>query len=135
MLTLMTTADQQWSLCNPGPDTLRVWLEPWCDEFEVPVGSTITLKPSGGDEERGVGEVEWSPDNLVIWATGPMVEVFIDGVLQQSGSAAIPIPDGLTKGMLNVVFAGQPTARLGGAPSNAPGRTSWWRRVKRMLGR
>lgn len=134
MLTLMTATDHEWSLCNPGPDVLIVWLEPWCDQFEVPVRSAITLKTAGDVEKRGVDEIEWSPDNLVVWATGPTVAVFIDDVLQESGSATIPIPDGLTKDMLSVVFADQPAARLGGRPLHAVGPTSWWRRVKGLLG-
>ena len=126
--------DHEWSLCNPGPDTLLVWLEPWCDEFEIPVRSTITLKTSSDAEQCGLGEIEWGPDNLVVWATGPLVIVFIDDVLQTSGSATIPIPDGLTKGMLNLVFAGHPAARLGGRHSHAVSPTSWWLRVKCLLG-
>lgn len=131
----MTATDHEWSLCNPGPDTLLVWLEPWCDEFEVPARSAISLKTPGGAEGRGLGEIEWGPDNLVVWATGPTVAVFVDDVLQESGSATIPIPDGLTKNMLNVIFADQPVARLGGRPSHAVVPASWWRRVKGLLGR
>jgi hypothetical protein len=129
----MMGTDQEWSLCNPGPDTLLVWLEPWCDEFEVPARSTVTLKTPGGAEGRGVGEIELGPDNLIIWAAGPTVAVFIDDVLQDSASAIIPIPDGLTKGMLNVVFADQPAARLGGRPSHVAARAPWWRRVKSLF--
>ena len=134
MMSSMTATDYQWSLCNPGPETLLVWLEPWCEEFEVPVRSTITMKPSGDAHEPALGEVEWGPDNLVIWATGPTVAVFIDNVLQDSGSAEIPIPDGLTKQMLNIAFAGQPAARLGGTPFNPVRRTSLWWRVKGLIG-
>lgn len=134
MVTLITAADHEWELCNPGPDVLLVWLEPWCDEFEVPVRSTITLKTSGA-AERGLGEIEWSPDNLIVWAAGPTVTVYIDDMLQESGSANIPIPDGLTKGMLNVIFADQPTARLGGRLSNAVGPTSWRQRLMGLFRR
>lgn len=131
----MMPADHEWSLCNPGPDTLFVWLEPWCDEFEVPARSAITLNMPGGAEGRRVGEIEWSPDYLVIWAAGPTVAVFIDDVLQESGSAIIPIPNGLTKGMLNVLFADQAEARLGGRPSHVIAWAPWWRRVISLLGR
>jgi hypothetical protein len=135
MLTLMTATDHEWSLCNPGPDTLRVWLEPWCDEFAVPVRSAITLTTSGNAEPRGIGEIEWSPGYLIVWASGPTVAVSIDDVVQKSGSAIIPIPDGLNKHMLNVVFADQPAARLGGGPSHGVGTTSIWQRVKGLFGR
>lgn len=88
------------------------------------------MEPAGG---RELGEVEWTPDNLVVWASAQTVEVFIDGVLQDSGSAMIPIPDGLTKQMLNIVFAGQPAARLAGANVDADERVSLWERIKRCL--
>lgn len=130
----MITADHQWGLSNPGPDRLIVWLEPWCDEFEVPVRSTITLKTSGGFDEGNPGDVKWTPDNLVIWGNGRTLEVFIDGVLQVSSSAAIPIPDGLTKQMLSIVFSGYPAARFEGEPFDPVKSSSWWQRVRRRFG-
>jgi hypothetical protein len=133
MLALMTDIDNQWGLSNPGPKTLLVWLEPSAEEFDVPVRSTITLNPSGGSQGCTLGEVEWTPYHLVVWASAQTVEVFIDGVLQESGSAVIPIPDGLTKEMLNIVFSGQPAARLAGAGS-LRSRATWWQRISRRLG-
>ena len=132
----MTDLDHQWSLSNPGPDNLLVWLEPWAEEFEVPVRSTVTLSASSsGSEERSVGEVEWTPDHLVVWASASdTVKVFVDGVLQESGSAVIPVPDDLTKQMLNVIFDDQPAARLGGRTFDAAERVSWWQRARRYLG-
>lgn len=56
------------------------------------------------------------PDHLIIWANGPTVAVFVDDVLQDSISAIIPLPSGLTKGMLNTLFVDHPEARLGGHP-------------------
>ncbi|WP_153039505.1 hypothetical protein [Sphingobium yanoikuyae] len=129
MLTLMTDVNQEWSLSNPGPDALLVWLEPWCDEFEVPVRSVITLKTSGDLE------IEWTSENLVVWASGPTVSVFINDERQKSGAESIPIPDGLTKGILNILFADQPTARLGGRTSQSIGPISWWCRVKGLFSR
>ncbi|MCW6533617.1 hypothetical protein [Sphingomonas lycopersici] len=126
----MTDTERQWGLSNPGPDTLRLWLEPWADEFNVPARSTVTLKGSGGSGEYLPGEVEWGPEYLIIWASAGTVEVFIDGVLQESGSAIIPAPDGLTKELLSFMFAGEPAARLGGAGT----RLSGWRRIRRRLG-
>lgn len=134
MLTSMTDADNQWGLSNLGPENLLVWLEPWAEEFVIPARSNIVLKPSGKSQDCALGDIEWTADHLVIWASARTVEVFIDGVLQESGSAVIPIPDGLTKEMLNIVFAGQPSARLGGAVSGVLERTPWWRRVMRRWG-
>ena len=130
----MTDADHHWGLSNPGADAVYVWLEPWADEIEVPVRSTITFDPSSGPEDRPLGQVEWTTDHLVVWATAQRVAVSVDGVLQHSGSAVIPVLDGLTKGMLSLVFADQPAARLGGVPSNPIERTSWWHLIRRRLG-
>ncbi len=126
----MTELDNQWSLSNLGRDELLVWLEPWAEEFVVPARSTITMRPPSG---RAFGEVEWTPEHLVVWASAPTVEVFVDGVLLDSASAAISVPEGLTKGMLNIVFAGQPATRLGGAPANMNQRVTLWGRIKRRL--
>lgn len=130
MLIAMADLDYQWSLSNPGRDAILVWLEPWAEEFVVPARSTVAMRPAS----RGtLGEVEWTPDHIIVWASAPTVEVFIDGVFQDSGSARIPIPEGLTKGMLSIVFAGQPAARLGGAHASVDDRVSLWGRVKHRL--
>ena len=126
----MAELDNQWSLSNPGRDELLVWLEPWAEEFVVPARSTVAMRPSSG---RTLGEVEWTHDHLIVWASAPTVEVFVDGVLQDSASAAISVPEGLAKGMLNIVFAGEPAARLGGTPANMDERVSLWRRIKHRL--
>jgi len=134
MLPRMTSDDRQWGLSNPGPGTLLLWLEPWAEEFEIPARSTVILKAFGGAENSPLGQVEWKPDHLVVWATAQTVAVSIDGVLQDSNSAAIPIPDGLSKEMLGIVFANHPAARLGGASWPVIERTSWWGRTRRRLG-
>lgn len=130
----MTDVDSQWCLSNPGPNAMLVWLEPWAEEFEVQARSTISMKPSGGSLQEPLGEVDWNADHLVIWASARTVEVFIDGELQRSGSAIIPIPDGLNKKMLNILFAKQPAARLGVIAPNATRTSTWWQRVKRRFG-
>jgi hypothetical protein len=130
MLIAMADLDNHWSLSNSGRDELLVWLEPWADEFAVPTRSTVVMRPSSG---HTLGEIEWTPDHLIVWANAPTVEVFIDGVLQHSGSATIPVPEGLTKGMLGIVFAGHPAARLGGAHANVNERVSLWGRLKHRL--
>lgn len=130
----MTNAGCFLGLSNTGPDKMFVWLEPWADQFEVQAGSTIFLKSSERHFQGAIGEVEWTTDHLIVWANAPMIEVCIDGELQKSGSAIIPIPDGLTKKMLNVLFADQPAARLGGAATNLTEQPSWWQRARRHLG-
>ena len=130
----MTDRDPHWSLSNPGPQVLSVWLEPWADEVEVPARSTITLTVGRGAQDCSVGEVEWSPDHLVVWASAPMIEAHVDGVLQHTGSAIIPAPKDLTKAMLGVAFGGQPSARLAGRPFSTINGTSWWQRARRVFG-
>lgn len=131
----MTDADRDWSLSNAGPQTLRVWLEPWAEEFEVPVGSTITLSFSRTADDC---ELSDAADHLVVWAgAGQTVQVFIDGVLQDTGSASIPVPEGgdlSPKEILTLAFGNDPSARLGGRSAGAQSRPSLWRRVKRLLG-
>ncbi|MFN3819471.1 hypothetical protein [Blastomonas sp.] len=126
----MADLDNQWSLSNPGRNSLLVWLEPWAEEFVVPPKSTIAMTPARG---QALGEIEWTPDHLVVWASAPTVEVFVDTVLQDSGSATISIPDGLTKGILSIVFGGHPAARLGGTPADTYQPRPLWDRIKRRL--
>ncbi|GAA4013243.1 hypothetical protein GCM10022280_09290 [Sphingomonas swuensis] len=131
---MMTDRVCHWGLSNPGPQPLSVWLEPWADEVEVPARSTITLTVTDGLQDCAVGEVEWSPDHLVVWASAPMIEAHVDGDLQHTGSAIIPAPKDLTKAMLGVAFRDQPSARLAGRPFSPSKRSSWWQRARRVLG-
>ncbi|RYD55358.1 MAG: hypothetical protein EOP60_06295 [Sphingomonadales bacterium] len=130
----MTDDDSPWSLSNPGPDSLLVWLEPWAEEFDVPARSAIALKSLRGSQACRLGEVEGTPDHLIVWASAETVQVYIDGVVQESSSALIPVPDGLTKQMMKVLFAGHPAARLGGTGFNDADGLSWWGRLRRRLG-
>ena len=111
------TADvaHSWSVSNPGPDTLLLWLEPWAEEFEIPARSTVALTSSEETVSCLASRVEWTVDHLVVWAGAGRVAVSVDGVLQRTSSAAIPVPNGLTKEMLSTLFADHPFARLGGS--------------------
>ncbi len=135
MLSAMRALDREWSLSNPGPGELLVWLEPWAEEFEVSARSTITLSMASETEVFTLGAVEWTAEHLVFWAgERGTVRVYIDGVQQDSASALVPVPEGLSKRMLNVVFADQPTARLGGQRMSEVERTSWRQHTRRWLG-
>jgi hypothetical protein len=133
MLMPVTDVALRWSLSNPGPEALAIWLEPWAEELEVPSRSTIEMEWCGGLEGGSLGELEWTPDHLVIWADVSTLKIFIDGVFQDTMSAAIPIPAGLTKVMLTTVFANQPSARLGGARCGVVTRETWWSKVRRRI--
>lgn len=123
----MRMSDYDCSFSNPGPEKLVLWLEPWAEQFEVPARSTVALKGAGGSEKGSVGEIEWGTDCLVIWANVTTLEVFIDDVLQDS--ASVPLPDGLSKEMLTVLFAAHPSARLGGKAEIADTQSKWWKRL------
>jgi hypothetical protein len=96
----------------------------------LPAGSTIILRATDDSE---LGEIEWSQSHLIVWASASRVEVFIDGVLQESASAIFSLPGGLTKETLGIIFADQPATRLGGAHTDVEKRMSFWGRVKNRL--
>jgi hypothetical protein len=138
----MSGIDWNWGVSNKGPGPLLVWLEPWAEEFEVPVGSTITMHVSctGGiedDEDDDAVSAECTTEHLVVWAdAGQIVRVSIDGDLQDTASATIPVPGGFggsTKDLLTLMFGGQPSARLGGVSNEAPPPRSFWKKAKRYL--
>lgn len=110
----MSEAEHRLQFDNPGPGQLRVWLEPWAEQFDVPAGSSISLTSSDDARKQGAGEVEWAEGRVIVWATASRIEVRIDGILQESASARIVAPAGLTKNILGLLFADQPAARLGG---------------------
>ena len=108
-----------------------VWLEPWAEEFHVPTGSTIVLRSLDDSE---LGEVEPGNAQFTIWASARKVEVFIDGELQDTASAHIATPEGASRKMLEIMFASQPAARLGGAPylpEKPP--SSFWQKIKAVI--
>jgi len=76
-----------------------------------------------------VGELEQAHDQITLWANADIVQVFVDDVLQETASANIAAPAGLTKAMLHAVFDDQPSARLGGSPLPSTPRISVWNRL------
>ena len=132
----MSDSDWDWAVSSVGPRKLLVWLEPWAEEFEVPARSTIALSFSGILLNGHPAEIESTTDRVVIWASvGQTVRVSIDDAPQQSASASIAVPggfDGSTKELMNLLFGGQPIARIGGDRVD-PLRTPWWQRAKRLL--
>ena len=105
---------------------LLLWLEPWADEVEVPPRSTVTIAWPAESDPSAPGEFSWTPDHLVLWAAAPTIRVFLDGILQRTASATVPIPAGLTRGMLTVMFENRPEARLAGAPTIGKRHRHWW---------
>ena len=114
----MNDSDWNWGVSNLGPADLLIWLEPWAEEFRVPVRSTLTLKLINERRDSDPVEIEVDSEHIVVWAnSGNKVEIYIDGVIQDSASAVIEVPDvfgGSVKRFLGIIFGNQPAARLGG---------------------
>lgn len=128
-------ADWHWAVSNAGPTELLLWLEPWADELSVPQRSTATLKVINPNSLNAEVAAEQTEDHIVIWGNGgDLIEVYIDGALQESASAMVRFPEfpGMqTRDFLQIVFGNQPTARLAG---HLPAKPSIWQRIRRRLG-
>ena len=126
-----------WGISNVGSSDVSLWLEPWADEVTIPGGATVTLRIVNETAQPSSLDVEETDEHVVIWATsGDCVEVYVDGVLQHTGSASIPVPEGLgtpTKTLLGIMFGSQSAARLAGGHSinQTP---SLWRRIRLWAG-
>lgn len=125
-----------WGVSNVGLRTCRLWLEPWADEVEVPVRSSLTLRVIGERPEQDFPEIEVDDDGFVVWAVGgTRIEAAVAGEPRQTGSAEIEAPGefGLsTKRLLTLMFEHYPPARLGGAgPRWAP--ETLWAKLKRWF--
>ena len=99
---------------------LRLWLEPWAEEFGVPVASRVDLILIGLREEPAEAPFEWHEDGrLTFFAPGgSRVRVLIDGIEHDSGSAEISVPASAalgTRGFIGTVFGDFPQMRPGGA--------------------
>ncbi|MGE3692337.1 MAG: hypothetical protein AB7F98_13255 [Novosphingobium sp.] len=126
----MSEAKNSWSYINTGPEPVLVWLEPWAEEIDVPLGSTILIRSENGS---ALGEVERAEEHFTVWATANKVEVLIDGLLQDTASSKIGVLGGPSKEMLTVMYGGHPEARLGGAPANTRDRFSFWQWARSLL--
>lgn len=128
--------DWHWGISNAGTSDVLIWLEPWADEVRIPGGATATLRIVNGAAQSSSLDVEETEEHVVIWAaSGDCVEVYVDHVLQHTGSASIPVPDGFgasTKSLLGMMFGGQPAARLAGGHSAQA--SSLWRRIRLWCG-
>lgn len=111
-------------LSNAQASDLPVWLEPWCEELNLRPRQVLTLLVEGG--EAGP-EIEFAGELLVIYgAGGTRLQVLIDDVRQDTGSAELTVPDGgalSTRDFVGIVFGNFPELRPGGAPlpSRRPG--------------
>jgi len=115
---------------NATDAALTVWIEPWCDELELPVRGVLTLKAPAGSGD--VAELEGVDNRLVVWAMAPgTLVVSINGVEQDTGSRTIALPAEMlslpVKRFVSLAFENQPRARPAGAPSPRRFSGLWFR--------
>ena len=121
------------AISNASSEPLTVWLEPWCDEFDLLPKATLSVEVDVPDGlAAALPEFEITNATLVIWAAGPgTLALAIDGVLQDTGSSMIELDPVMfhlpVKDFVQVVFGDQPQTRPAGAP--APIRRSFWQRL------
>jgi hypothetical protein len=100
------------SIRNNTANPLRVWLEPWCEEVLVPVGSSIELRAEGIDV--GKLEIEENKDATVVfgWPTSRL-KIFLEGQqIWESYADVPPVPKGSIKTFVKDLFwkhTGPPT--------------------------
>ena len=88
------------------------------------------MSPEGTE----IGEMERTEDQITIWSSAALLQVFIDGELQASASASVKAPSGLNKAMLGILFENYEDARLGGNPRYEEPRAPWWKRIVKRMG-
>lgn len=129
----MTSAEQHAVICNAGPDSLYIWVEPWCDELDLPPKSWLSYESRCDNEVIGTPpEIDMDDEGLVIWATGPGTALIsIDGVVQDTASRTVDLPQGMfgmpVKSFVNSVFGEFPEARPGGRFKLA--KQSLWQKI------
>ena len=130
-MSAVSDLDSKWHYFNSGSSTLYLWIEPWAEGYDLPVGSHVKLVSPDG---TAIGEAELAENQITIWSSSPLLEVFIDDELQESASASVPVPSELNKAMLTVMFGKHPEARLGGKPRHTEPKMPFWTRMLRRLG-
>ena len=120
---------------NDGLSPLRLWVEPWAEEFQIAPKSTVEIFMRGSPV--GPLDVEESTEQITIYApAGATLSIKVDG--SQIRSLDIPVPDAGplgTKGFVNLVFGDSPEARPGGATYHAPTVSGWRSRLKKLFQR
>jgi RimJ/RimL family protein N-acetyltransferase len=105
---------------NRRSEPLRLWLEPWAEEFEVREGSAVEILLCGPPSRNEDVSFEWTKDHLSLLAPSDCtVRVSVDGREQVSASSQIPVPatGGLgTRGFVHTVFDTFPQAQPSGRP-------------------
>jgi RimJ/RimL family protein N-acetyltransferase len=101
---------------------LRLWLEPWAEEFILPPAGRVDLVLTGKFEEPAEAPIELTDEHLVFFAPGgSYVQVLVDGVEQKSGGTSIQVPHSgrlSTRDIVHLVFDGFPEARPSGASAD-----------------
>ncbi len=119
------------SNATAGP--LRIWLEPWVDEFMLPPRSELALHVTMEDGRDPIyPDIECTDELIAIYgAGGSLIRVLIDGVEQEGASARLASPDfGAlnARSFVQTVFGEFPEARPGGLPLPTPRPHGWFDR-------
>lgn len=130
-VSIVSDLDSTWHYLNSGPSALYLWIEPWAEGYDLPVGSHVKLVSPDG---TAIGELELAEDQITICSSAALLEVFIDDELQQSASATVPVPSEMNRAMLTVMFGNHPEARLGGKPRHSEPKMPFWTRMLSRLG-
>lgn len=80
----MTTA-----LVNSQSREIRLYIEPWGEEYTMPAGATFAVVARGPEEDYL--EVVFEDDSVTVWGwTGSVVNVYHDGVQLDAGTGEKP---------------------------------------------
>lgn len=112
------------TLQAPVDRELRLWIEPWCDELAFAPGTVIELH--GQSPLEGELVVEATGEYTVVFGwPGSVLWIEEGGALLRSYT--LPVPDCLTKDLLQAVFGTTPAVSPTMPPATPP-RLPWWRR-------
>jgi len=93
---MASKVDWHWGLSNIGEGALRIWLEPWAEEYWVSSRSTLTVKIKKLGSDNNFVAAELVPEGLVVFSDeGDAIELCIDGFPRNSenSSATLSLRD------------------------------------------
>jgi hypothetical protein len=109
-------------LAAPPDGALYLWFEPWAEGLAFPAGSEIELQARS--ESEGELEIEETAERTAIYAwPGSTLRALVNGT--EVISFDTPVPPGLTRDMVEMVFgaAPSPTAEEKARVATRP----WWK--------
>jgi hypothetical protein len=118
----MKTYEQILIMQAPADRPLHVWFEPWAEGLAFRVGSKIELRACS--PIPGELEIEESAERTAIYAwPGSTLRAFMNDA--EVLSFDLPVPDGLTRDKVAMLFGDAPKPSEGELKQFA--RKSWWK--------